>query len=386
MLKWIANPLYDNQVVAEYEIKTTNSRALLARLMLFNLAGSLLFSTMYWFFDPYSDVYLYLFAAGVVYFIGYVLTPFVSVTLNVYCFLLTFTVIQNLVNFFVVPLETMNYLFILTAPSGLLLFTDVVSKWQRFAIAIFVLVMVLLLFIVGNDSPMITLSTEHNRIVSIAVVLVFFISSIATYDLYVQKMKVLQQRLVDLANKDELTGLFNRRALFYFGNEVLAHVSSERKKSAAMMIDIDYFKKINDVYGHAVGDKVIRGVSQYLRSLEIPGIVCGRYGGEEFAVFVPDISLAEVSEHAEHIRRAIEQLSFSLEDSSTSNANLPESGDDEQKLAAALSRIKITVSIGIAVQESRLETLDTLFDKADKGLYHAKNSGRNRVEMFSFKW
>ena len=125
-----------------------------------------------------------------------------------------------------------------------------------------------------------------------------------------------------------------------------------------MMFDIDYFKRVNDTYGHLAGDEVLRFVSAtLLRRFRKTDMVC-RYGGEEFCVFLPTLNARKAAEIAEECRRHIEHTPVSWEDKT----------------------IRVTVSIGIAEFPSvRNQTLTALISCADGALYAAKSGGRNRV-------
>ncbi|MCZ4306995.1 GGDEF domain-containing protein [Zoogloeaceae bacterium G21618-S1] len=158
---------------------------------------------------------------------------------------------------------------------------------------------------------------------------------------------------------DPLTGLLNRR-----GMEVeMARVLSEDAEGGAsmMVLDIDHFKRINDTYGHAVGDVVIRKVAQTVKRL-IPGsAVPVRYGGEEFAVLLPQCSTEQARGIAETIRDTVEKLRLVRR---------------HDKMAIS----QFTISIGVAKRGLR-DDMESLFQRADKALYEAKTGGRNRVML-----
>ena len=158
---------------------------------------------------------------------------------------------------------------------------------------------------------------------------------------------------------DPLTGLLNRRGMeVEMARALTEDVDGE---SAMLVLDIDHFKRINDTYGHAVGDVVIRKVAQTVRKL-IPGeAVPVRYGGEEFAVLLPHCSTERATGIAESIRQTIEKLRLVRR---------------TDKMAIS----QFTISIGVARRVQR-DNVDSLFQRADKALYDAKTSGRNRVML-----
>ena len=163
-----------------------------------------------------------------------------------------------------------------------------------------------------------------------------------------------------LAEHDALTGLINRGTLYKDGKAIFAKL--EPKSSAAvLMIDIDYFKKVNDTYGHLNGDEVLKSVANSLvSSLRVTDLF-GRYGGEEFCAFLPRISVQEIMDLAEKLRINIEKLDLML------------NGE----------KVNITISIGVAVYDNiRHKSFESFLSDADAALYEAKNSGRNCVKLF----
>lgn len=168
----------------------------------------------------------------------------------------------------------------------------------------------------------------------------------------------LIQRLDEQASTDELTGLLNRRALIQNGNELVANLNRKGEMLAVLLMDLDHFKEINDTFGHERGDAVLRWVGrcllQHLREEDI----FGRYGGDEFVIFLPGADFTGAQRVAERIRRGIEEGSNQLE----------------------LGGLKVSASIGVcAVTSTTGITLDELLHCADQALYRAKSSGRNRV-------
>jgi diguanylate cyclase (GGDEF)-like protein len=127
---------------------------------------------------------------------------------------------------------------------------------------------------------------------------------------------------------------------------------------AVLMIDVDHFKSINDQYGHAVGDSALRHLTDVLRRETREIDLLGRVGGEEFVVLLPSSSLAKAASIAERIRGRVA-------------ASALEWGERS---------IEMTVSIGVATQQSNDQTIDDIMARADAALYRAKASGRNRVE------
>lgn len=161
--------------------------------------------------------------------------------------------------------------------------------------------------------------------------------------------------LQDLATKDFLTGLANRRHFFARGAELLDAAQRERRRVCVAMLDIDFFKKVNDTFGHDGGDVALKAVAQTLARFVRPRDLVARFGGEEFALLAVDLGATEAEYFFEGLRARIEDLDVRF---------------NEQ-------RIPITVSIGVCVE--RLESLDAMLSEADRLLYLAKAGGRNQV-------
>ncbi|HGU6071679.1 TPA: GGDEF domain-containing protein [Klebsiella pneumoniae] len=172
-------------------------------------------------------------------------------------------------------------------------------------------------------------------------------------DTHQENMQLIQ-RLESIANQDALTGTANRRAL----NAYLAAIWQQKTPLALMMIDVDYFKRYNDRYGHQAGDECLSSVAQVLKmAVRAEGDLVARYGGEEFVVVLPGVSLAHATAIAERIQQKIRE------------AGLPH--------AASAVASEVTVSIGIVASDGTVP-IETLIARADSALYQAKNKGRNQ--------
>jgi len=159
----------------------------------------------------------------------------------------------------------------------------------------------------------------------------------------------------EAATIDYLTGLTNRRFLIDIGNKLIANCKRTSIPIAVAMIDIDFFKKVNDNYGHNIGDKVLKKIGQFL-NLRIRDSDCAaRFGGEEFCIIATNISNENISLFFNDIREGISQLSVDTNDED----------------------IKVTVSIGVSLSIG--DDIDEMIKAADENLYKAKNDGRNRV-------
>ncbi|MFY0518123.1 diguanylate cyclase [Lysinibacillus sp. UGB7] len=168
--------------------------------------------------------------------------------------------------------------------------------------------------------------------------------------------------LRELSITCQLTKLYNRRYLIEHGEHVFHECVKKENHCSCIAIDIDFFKKVNDTYGHLIGDEVLKHVAKIItesvRSLDI----VTRYGGEEFVILSPATSLESSKKIAEKIRQNVEEQPYKMAD----------------------QLIEMTVSIGIAeyTSSSDISTLYELIDKADQALYVAKESGRNQLRVY----
>ena len=173
-----------------------------------------------------------------------------------------------------------------------------------------------------------------------------------------------EQRLEQLATVDQLTGLYNYRMYHSILNGEIARAQRYGHPLSVLLLDIDHFKRVNDNYGHVIGDRVLERLGLLLReSVRSENSVC-RYGGEEFAIIVPELGAEAASEMAERLREIVEQTNF-------------DSGRDH--------KVQITVSIGVAAFPESAGTVEQLTKAADTALYAAKKQGRNCVSQYRKK-
>jgi diguanylate cyclase (GGDEF)-like protein len=171
-----------------------------------------------------------------------------------------------------------------------------------------------------------------------------------------RKVFMNEQRLKHLAETDKLTGLYNRTRLERALKDELVKAERSQHKFACVLIDIDYFKEVNDTYGHTVGDEILVEMSTLILKFTRKSDTVIRWGGEEFVLICTDLDKEGVIAVCEHLRQEISAFSF--------------------------SRVgHLSVSIGIALSEDS-DTTDSLIQKADKALYEAKNEGRNCTAVY----
>ena len=168
-------------------------------------------------------------------------------------------------------------------------------------------------------------------------------------------------RLRRLAEKDELMGIHNRRSLMQLFEKEVERSRRFRQTLSVVMVDVDHFKSWNDVYGHQVGDTVLRDVAQLIVRCSRDIDVVGRYGGDEFLIVLPETLESGAILFAERLRATIEQF-----------------GHDRVK---SHPECRLTISMGVAELQRDRDDLDDLVQRVDRALYSAKNRGRNQVQL-----
>lgn len=168
-----------------------------------------------------------------------------------------------------------------------------------------------------------------------------------------EEIQVKSQELETLANYDPMTRCLNRRSLGIRFQALFAAATAEGAHLSCLMVDIDFFKAVNDNHGHAVGDEVIKGIADVMRSCTRDTDLVGRYGGEEFCVVLPGLSIDKAALIAERIRETVE--------------------------SGPVGGINITASQGVSSIKYDAADPDEMINQADQALYAAKENGRNRV-------
>lgn len=172
------------------------------------------------------------------------------------------------------------------------------------------------------------------------------------------ELENLSKNLEFLANTDELTGIWNRRAFIAESNKELQRAQRNQRPVCLLMMDLDDFKDINDEFGHEVGDEVLKLFTHSIRANKRSYDIFGRIGGEEFAMLLPETRKVEAIELAERVRRKVSEIFFHKHHTD----------------------IKITVSIGVYELAANDTTIMTALSQADRVLYAAKRAGKNQVK------
>lgn len=252
-----------------------------------------------------------------------------------------------------VPTDELRILwFYLNVPGVYIL----LGKWEGLCITLLTIVGLIL----GNAH----LSAPYSgpamatAVVSLIYLAMFFHVFVDRALSYFQRLQESNRQLFHLAMHDTLTGVFNARA-YYEHCEHLIHLARRNGTPyVVLFVDLDHFKAVNDNFGHAAGDVVLKTVAGCLGAKLRRSDLLGRIGGEEFSIFLPNTDLTAGITVAEEIRRAVEALNPVLDDGRI---------------------LRITASIGVARNQHSEQTMQEIQQLADKAMYRAKEQGRNRV-------
>jgi diguanylate cyclase (GGDEF)-like protein len=173
----------------------------------------------------------------------------------------------------------------------------------------------------------------------------------------------LFERARQQAYTDSLTGLSTRRHFFELAERELGRSKRYGSPLCVVMFDFDQFKEINDRYGHAVGDRVLADAARLLKDQLREVDVVGRYGGDEFAILLPETRLPTAKHVAERLRRSIAKAEFQID------------GDSSET-------VHLTASLGVAQYTQDCENVDMLLDRADQALYFAKQAKDDEVKAW----
>ena len=204
------------------------------------------------------------------------------------------------------------------------------------------------------------LTSFDQGVVVIFVFLALSFNFAIVINLVMNRLKAVNSHLRTLAERDELTGLSNRRKVLADAVNIFADSVINRESCVFSIVDLDHFKKINDTFGHEAGDLVLSKVSAMMESVVRPQDEIGRYGGEEFIVIMPNTGLKEAEIIMEKMRQSVEDMLIETEHGIV---------------------IPVTISIGLAAIAPSVSRYEEILAQADKGLYMAKRNGRNRLSV-----
>lgn len=173
----------------------------------------------------------------------------------------------------------------------------------------------------------------------------------------VTEITVYEKTLIEMNTRDSLTGVYNRKFFESQLRNELKRFKRAQRPFGLIMLDIDFFKKINDTYGHQCGDYVLKSLASAVSSKIRGTDILARYGGEEFFCLLPETDIDSATHVAETLRMAVENKTYNFQ-------NIP---------------IQITISLGVTAMHPEIESPEALIKKADDALYEAKRTGRNKV-------
>ena len=212
------------------------------------------------------------------------------------------------------------------------------------------------------DEPQLNNFMNAGTIHAFSLIALQLVVIMSSFTLTISASQQLAHKLTIQATVDSLTNVYNRRAFDEFANKSVLRAQREKTPMSVILMDIDLFKKINDRYGHQIGDKVLKEFSLRLKNCLREYDILARYGGEEFSLLLPDTDSTTAMIIAEKLRDTIAQPVFCLE-----NEN----------------NLKVTASFGVATFQGENINYQLLLTCADQALYNAKGSGRNCVKLHS---
>lgn len=255
------------------------------------------------------------------------------------------------------------HLYFFLVPTGAFLLFELKEKYEKVLLSI---TATLLFFYCENTinlNPLIDLTDEMNHFLYQSVVFVNMIEVIFVLILFVNQIERNELKLFQQAKTDALTKIANRHYFFEQGQNHLKMATHLNRPYTLVLLDLDYFKQVNDKYGHHAGDECLVEVTKTITSNIRQQDLFARIGGEEFVIAMPETTAKEANNITERIRIEIEKCQISLE--------------------SQHKKFNCTASFGIAALSENAKDLKSILINADKALYRAKELGRNRVQLFA---
>ena len=213
---------------------------------------------------------------------------------------------------------------------------------------------------INNQQPVVTLTNATNRFLFHTTLAVVVSELILVNYLFTTFFYKREKAAEILANTDPLTALFNRRYFSHVLDGQVKHAARYSRPFSLVLIDLDYFKQVNDDYGHAVGDRLLVETATILRENCRINDIVSRIGGEEFTLILPETGLENAFKTCEKLRQSFEYHKFRIDE---------------------LNSIQITISLGICEWQNSQDSAEVMLQKVDKALYKAKDDGRNRISV-----
>ena len=258
--------------------------------------------------------------------------------------------------------KTGFHLYYFLVPTGAFLLFELKEKFEKITLSVIAIALFFYCENTFNTSPIIELTDEINHLIYQSVFFFNMLEVIFVLTLFANQIETNELKLTKQATTDALTGIANRHYFFEQGNALLSNANHNDRPFSFILLDFDNFKRINDQYGHFIGDlcliEITKTIQKHCRDQDI----FSRIGGEEFVIALPDTTLQESNNIAETIRLAISKQQIPIEGQAS---------------------ITCTASFGITSRTNENELIKNLMMQADKALYSAKNQGRNRVQIFT---
>jgi diguanylate cyclase (GGDEF)-like protein len=232
----------------------------------------------------------------------------------------------------------------------------------------YVLTSLIFIFIIGYSAYIPAFWGSHEQLADLVVPAIFFLGACFVLVVNLLSLETARDvRYMAVLERENITdpvlGIHNRRYLERRLATEVARASRYGMTLSVLLIDIDHFKRINDTYGHPVGDVVLRGLAQLIVNTVRTTDIVARYGGEEIMVITPSTPVKTAAQLAERLRKAVEEAPLAI----------------PADLHRELDKMHITVSIGVACFGRQAVDMKELVQNADKAMYRAKSEGRNRV-------
>ena len=258
------------------------------------------------------------------------------------------------------PSASFHYYYLLL-PCGIFLIFDDEEQTEKLFVMVSSSALFFYCHVFQNNDPIVELSSQTENTIYTSAITIIILEIYFVMSIFSRANSKHHLKLKKLATIDPLTGLSNRRTLMAKGEELYQHAKRYQKVFSLLMIDVDHFKSINDTHGHAIGDAILKKVSQTLIDHTRASDITARYGGEEFIVLLPETDQSGAYVIAEQLRQKINEATT---------------------LSSSGQTVTCSVSLGLASYDALSTSFDSLLSQADIALYEAKNTGRNNVYIF----
>ena len=253
------------------------------------------------------------------------------------------------------------HLYLLLVVPGVYIVFDYKDKVYKTSLVFIALAAIMFCEYYDNQAPLIMLSAEASRMMFQSTIVIIVLELLLINHLSTRDAEKREAMFQYLADTDGLTGLFNRRYFNDAHKKNFKFAMRYQRPYSLLLIDLDFFKKVNDEYGHHAGDFVLEVSAGLLKETSRFNDVVARIGGEEFAIILPETNKENALKVAEHIRQKINSHQFNVSNDIT---------------------VSISCSIGVQAWDNEIESTTQLLKQVDLALYKAKKTGRNKVVYF----